>query len=160
MSARQRLWPIILYLIAAMILSVLPMPDWAAPFRPDWVGLTLIFWSMHLPRRFGLGAAWLSGLALDALKGALLGQHALALTIVAFFTLKFRLRLRVFPIWQQSVTVLALIAVYEFILYWVDGMAGRSVDGTDRWIPVVTSAVIWPLVALFFGRLQRRLAFE
>lgn len=160
MSARQRLWPIILYLIAAMILSVLPMPGWAAPFRPDWVALTLIFWSMHLPRRFGLGAAWLSGLALDALKGALLGQHALALTIVAFGTLKFRLRLRVFPVWQQSVTVLALIAVYEFILYWVDGMAGRSVDGMDRWMPVVASAVIWPLVALFFGRLQRRLAFE
>lgn len=158
MSDRQRLWPIILCLFATMILSVLPLPDWAAPFRPDWVVLTLIFWSMHLPRRFGLGTAWVTGLALDVLKGALLGQHALAFTVVAFFTLKFRLRVRVFPIWQQSVTVLALVALYEFILYWVDGVAGRSVSGLDRWTPVVASAVIWPLVALFFSRIERRLA--
>ncbi|MGH6884701.1 MAG: rod shape-determining protein MreD [Geminicoccales bacterium] len=151
-------WQIVLYLIAAMILSVLPMPDWATPFRPDWVVLTLIFWSMHLPRRFGLGAAWVTGLALDALKGALLGQHALALTVVTFFSLKFRLRVRVFPVWQQSMTVFALVALYEFILYWIDGMAGQPVRALDRWMPVLASAVVWPLIALLFGRLQRRLA--
>ncbi|CAN5165733.1 rod shape-determining protein MreD [soil metagenome] len=157
MSARPSLWPIALYLIVAMILSVLPMPGWAAPLRPDWVALTLIFWSMHVPRRVGLGATWICGIALDVLKGALLGQHALALTVVIFFTLKFRLRMRVFPIWQQSVVVLALVALYEFILYWVDGVAGRSVSGVDRWTPVVTSALVWPLVAGLFGRTHRRL---
>lgn len=154
----RHIWQIILYLIAAMILSVLPVPAWATPFRPDWVALTLIYWSMHLPRRFGLGAAWITGLALDALKGALLGQHALALTVVTFLSLKFRLRVRVFPIWQQSMTVLALIAIYEFILYWVDGVAGQPVSALDRWMPVLASAVVWPLLALLFGRVQRRLA--
>jgi len=156
-GADPRLWPIVLCLVAALILSSLPLPGWAAPFRPSWVLLTLIYWTMHVPRRFGLGAAWLSGLALDTLKGALLGQHALAFTIVAFFTLKFRLRVRVFPIWQQSMAVLALVALCEFLLYWVDGMAGRAVSLTDRWGPMLASALIWPLVALLFGRVQRRL---
>lgn len=156
-SAEPRLWPIVLCLIAALTLSLLPLPGWAAPFRPAWVLLTLIYWSMHVPRRFGLGAAWLAGLALDVLKGALLGQHALAFTIVAFFTLKFRLRVRVFPIWQQSMTVLALVALGEFLVYWVDGMAGRAVSLADRWGPVAASAVVWPLVAALFSRVQRRL---
>ena len=69
---------IALSFFVALILTIIPLPDWMASFRPEWVALTLIYWSMALPQRVGVGIGWGLGLALDVLKGALLGQHALA----------------------------------------------------------------------------------
>jgi rod shape-determining protein MreD len=69
-------------LIVALILMILPLPDWAQMYRPNWMALVLIYWSMALPRRVGLWFAFFSGIVLDTSLGTLLGQHTLALVIV------------------------------------------------------------------------------
>ena len=78
------------------------------------------------PRQFSLLTAFWMGIAVDTLTGALLGQNALALLVVVYLAEKFHLRLRVFPVSQLAVTVLLLLGLYEFILFWIDGMAGRT----------------------------------
>jgi rod shape-determining protein MreD len=95
-----RLRPIVVTIIIALMLSIAPMPDWAAPFRPDWVALTLIYWSMTSPRTYSVGSAWVIGLIVDVAQGTLLGQHALALSLVIYITVKFHLQLRQFPTLQ------------------------------------------------------------
>ena len=155
-----QIWPLAACLLLALMLTILPLPAWAVPFGPHWVVLTLIYWILQVPHRIGVGAAWVSGLALDTLQGALLGQHALALTLVAYFILKFHLRIRVFPIWQQTMTVLMLVAMYEFLIFWVDGMTGSLVAGPERWLAVLASAAVWPLLVPLLGRLQRRYGIE
>ncbi len=155
-----KIGPVAACLLLALMLTIVPLPGWAAPFGPHWVVLTLIYWILHVPHRIGVGAAWVCGLALDTLQGALLGQHALALTLVAYFTLKFHLRIRVFPIWQQTMTVLMLVAMYEFLIFWVDGMTGSLVAGPDRWFAVLASAAVWPLLVPMLGRLQHRYSIE
>ena len=45
----QRL-PVVITIVVALMLMVVPLPDWATPFRPDWVALTLVYWAMMLPR--------------------------------------------------------------------------------------------------------------
>jgi rod shape-determining protein MreD len=80
-------------MIAALVLAIAPMPNWAETFRPDWVTLTLIYWAMNLPRTYSVGWAWVIGLILDVAQGTLLGQHALALTLVIFVTVRFHLQL-------------------------------------------------------------------
>lgn len=142
----------LLTLIFALALTAVPLPAAAGPFRPDWVPLILIFWSLLAPERFGLLTAFWMGLLLDTLSGSLLGQHALALVVVIYLTIRFHLRIRVFPIWQLSVTVVLLLAIYEFVLFWVDGVAGRTVPLTERWAPLVTSAVIWPFIIAYLDR--------
>ena len=87
----DRRWPVLLCFVAALMLAIAPMPDWALPFRPDWVTLTLIYWVMILPHTYSVGSAWLIGLVLDVAQGTLLGQHALALSLVAYVTVKFHL---------------------------------------------------------------------
>ena len=67
--------PIILSIVAALILSIAPIPDWAEPFRPTWVILTLIYWSMTLPNHYSVGSAWIAGIVLDVAQGTLLGQQ-------------------------------------------------------------------------------------
>jgi rod shape-determining protein MreD len=141
-----------LTLLGALILAALPLPDSVAAFRPDWAVIVLIYWSLIAPRRYGLLTALWMGLALDTLSGALLGQHALALLIVVYLSQRFYLRIRVFPMSQLAVTVVLLLSVYQFTLFWIDGVAGRTVPLIERWGPVVSGAVLFALILTVFDR--------
>lgn len=147
---------IFLSLLAALALAIVPLPAWAIEARPDWVALLVIYWSLALPRKFGIGSAWIAGLALDTLTGTLIGQHALGLALIAFISLKFHLRIRVFPIWQQAMTVFMLLSVNQFVLFWVDGLAGAGGIPPARWLPVVTGTLLWPVIAQLLGAARSR----
>ena len=136
-----------------LALAVVPLPGIIAPFRPDWVAVVLLYWSLMAPRRFSLLTAFWMGLALDTLTGALLGQHALALLVVVYVAERFHLRLRVFPVSQLALTVLILLGLYEFILFWIDGVADRTVPLIQRWAPPLTGTLAWlVLLALLDSR--------
>lgn len=152
----SRRLPVIACIVAALMLAIAPMPDWASPFRPDWVVLTLIYWAMILPRTYSVGTAWIIGIILDVAQGTLLGQHAIALCFVVYITVKFHLQFRVFPVSQMSATVFSLLALYQFILFWINGVAGVSTTAVIYWGPVITGTLIWPLLALFFGGVRYR----
>ena len=70
--------------------------------------------------------------------------------------LKMRLRIRAFPILHQSVVVFGLLAIHEFILFWIDGIAGFPVTDWARWLPVLTGALCWPLLTGLYSRLALR----
>lgn len=150
----SRSLPVIACIIAGLMLAIAPMPDWAGPFRPDWVALTLIYWAMMMPRTYSVGTAWIVGIVLDVAQGTLLGQHAIALCFVVYITVKFHLQFRVFPASQMSVTVFAMLAIYQFILFWINGVAGLNTSAITYWGPVITGALIWPLLTLFFGAVR------
>jgi rod shape-determining protein MreD len=151
----QRL-PVAVCIILALVLAIVPLPAWAGPYRPDWVAMTLIYWSMVLPRSYGIGTAWLVGIVLDVAQGTLLGQHALALSLITYMTVKFHLQLRVFPWSQMTAVVLALLALYQFILFWINGVAGTYAPAVTYWGPVVTGTLLWPLVSLVFSGIRYR----
>jgi rod shape-determining protein MreD len=115
---------ILITFISALLLTIIPLPDWLRYIRPDWAGLVLIYWCLALPDRVGVGTGWLTGLLVDLLTGTLLGQHALSLTVVAWLTLKFHQRVRLFPIWQQAFTVLVLLIVHQLLALWVSRIIG------------------------------------
>lgn len=153
MSSRKAArWPAWLSLFIAVGLVILPLPDGMAPYRPAWVSLAIIYWTMMWPRVFGLGAAWCMGLALDLLQGELLGQHALALAVIAYLTLRFHLQIRIFPLWQLTMTVFALLAIEAFILFWIDGVAGNPSIGWARWMQVIAGTVVWPVAMAILDR--------
>ncbi len=153
--ASRRL-PVVACMVAALMLAIAPMPDWASPFRPDWVALTLIYWAMMLPRTYSVGTAWIVGIVLDVAQGTLLGQHAIALCFVVYIAVKFHLQFRVFPASQMSATVFAILAFYQFILFWINGVAGVYAPAVTYWGPVITGTLFWPLLTLFFGGVRYR----
>jgi rod shape-determining protein MreD len=156
MAARNSWWVSFSSLVATLALASVPLPDAAAPFRPDWVAVVLLYWSLMAPRHFSLLTAVWMGLALDTLTGALLGQNALALLVIVYLAEKFHLRLRVFPLSQLAITVLVLLALYEFILFWIDGMAGRTVPLVERWLPPLTGTLAWVALYMLFDRRERQ----
>ncbi len=142
--------------IIALILAVLPLPRWLDIARPYLLLLLVIYWSLSAPRIAGLLFAWLCGLAIDVLKGTTLGQHALAFLVVSFLTHKFQLRMRIFPLSQQTLTVFLLLLLYEFVVFRTDGIIGYPVTTWKRWIPVFTSALLWPVVVAILDTWNRR----
>jgi rod shape-determining protein MreD len=147
-------WPrIIAVTVAALAGSVLPLPETLELVRPDLVALTVLWFTLLSPRLLGLSYAWCAGLALDGFRGVLLGQHALALTVIAYVAAKLRLQIRAFPPMQQSGVVLALLFLNEFLLFWIDGVAGHAVTDWRRWIAVPVGAACWPVIAGIYGRL-------
>lgn len=142
---------IIVTFAAALVLTVIPMPDWLALARPEWGALFLLFWCIVLPFRVGVGSAWIVGLLLDVLRGALLGQHALALTVITYLALKLHLRLRAYPLWQQALSVLVLVTIFQLLLLWTSGMIGKPATSWVYWLPALSSMLVWPLV---FGALS------
>ena len=152
----SRRLPVIITFIVGLMLTVMPLPGSVEPFRPDWLALVVIFWAMQLPRTWSVGSAWIIGIVLDVSYGTLLGQHALALCLVAFATVRFHLLMRVFPLSQLSATIFALLALYQFILFWVNGVAGVTAPAITYWAPVITGTLVWPFLFMFLSGVRYR----
>lgn len=146
---------IILSFIVALMLTIIPLPENLGPARPEWVALVLIYWCMALPERIGVGVGWVTGLLLDVLTGSLLGQHALALAVVAYITLKLHQRLRVFPLWQQAMVILVMLILSQLFILWFDGIVGHPAKNWQYWLASLTGMLIWPGVFLLLRRTRR-----
>ena len=155
-SPPRATWVIAASYLAALILTIWPLPHWAEVFRPAWVPLISVYWCLWLPQRVGVLTAFVAGLLVDALTGTLLGEHALALVLVAWATLWLHLQVRVYPWWQQCFVVLCILLLYGFVLFWVDGMLGYTVGAGLRWMPAAISALLWPWVLQLLTRVQHR----
>ena len=149
-------FPVIITIVVALMLMILPLPDRFEPFRPDWVALTLIYWAMMLPRSWSVGSAWVVGIVLDVAQGTILGQHALALCVVVFITVRFHLLMRVFPMQQLTATIFALLALYQFLLFWINGVAGIDVRPVNYWAPVIIGTILWPLMTMLLSGIRLR----
>ena len=148
--------PIIVTIVIALMLTMVPLPASITPFRPDWVAMIVIFWVMSVPRSYSVGMAWIVGILLDVTQGTLLGQHALALCAIAFLTVRFHLLMRVFPLLQLTATVFALIALYQFLLFWINGVTGVNAASVSYWGPVLTSTLLWPLLYTLMAGVRYR----
>lgn len=155
-SRRIRHLPVLGSIVLALMLTMVPLPASIDPYRPDWVALVLIYWTMMLPQSYSVGTAWLVGLILDVAQGTLLGQHALALVAVVFLTSRFHLLMRVFPMSQLTATVFGMLALYQFLLFWINGVAGVEAPAVSYWAPVIVGTVFWPLVAGLLSGLRFR----
>jgi rod shape-determining protein MreD len=148
--------PVLVTLMIAFMLMISPVPAAAEPFRPDWLALVLVFWAMTVPRSYSVGIAWLIGIVLDVAQGTLLGQHALALCVIVYITAKFHLLMRVFPLSQLTATVFALLALYQFLLFWINGVAGVTAPAIFYWGPVVSGTIVWPFLSILLSGLRYR----
>ena len=152
-----RWWLVPGTLIVALMLVMVPLPEGAEPFRPDWVTMVVLYWAIALPPRFGLTVPWIAGLLLDVAQGQLLGQNALGIVLVAAFAIREHQRLRVFPVAQQAIVVTLLLVFKQALVLWISGMVGRAPD--DLWLyfasPLLT-LVFWPVVFILLRDLRRR----
>ncbi len=149
-----------LTLIVAFMLNVMPLPDWAREFRPDWVTLVMIYWAMALPARIGVTIAWLSGLLLDVSHGAILGQHALGLVLVSYIVHIQHQRIRVASLVQQAIVIFFLLLLKQLIVLWVSGIVGRAPGTWLYFMPSFIGALLWPWIYIILRDLRRKFGYR
>jgi rod shape-determining protein MreD len=144
-------------LAALMFNMLLNMGLWGrSAWVPDLLAVTLVFWSVHQPLRIGVGVAFVFGLAMDVHQGALLGQHALAYTVLGFLAISMHRRLLWFGVPNQAVQVLPLFVAAHVLELLVRMASGGSFPGLTYFIAPVLEAMLWPVVSVLLLAPQRR----
>ncbi|MDT8281788.1 MAG: rod shape-determining protein MreD [Gammaproteobacteria bacterium] len=146
----------LLTVISAFMLAIMPLPNWAIAFRPDWVTLVLIYWAMAVPTQVGVTIAWFSGLLLDVSYGTLMGQQAVGMVLVIYVIHIQHQRLRVASLLQQAIVIFFLLLIKQLLVLWVDGMLGRAPNSWLYFMPAISSAILWPWIYLVLRDLRRK----
>jgi len=140
-------------LAVALLLNFLPWKN--VLLVPDFVALVLAFWCVRQPRLVGLGAGWLLGLLIDVGNGVLLGQHALAYSLLAFVAITLSRRILWFALWSQALHVAALLLFAQGVSALVRLAAGAEFPGWGIVVGPLIGATLWPLVSLVLLLPQR-----
>ncbi|MDE0308476.1 MAG: rod shape-determining protein MreD [Acidiferrobacterales bacterium] len=140
--------PVVLSFAAALVLSVVALPESILGLRPDFVALVLIYWCLHYPSRVGLLIAFSVGLLADAMFFGILGQHAIAKLAIAYVMLRFfsdsELKDHAF---QQSIVVLLLLILNVIILTVTDRVVHGQFGSHMIWLTPPIGAIMWYLFA-------------
>ena len=138
----------------ALFLDFLPWRD--LRLVPDFVALVLAFWSIRQPRLVGLGVAWTIGLLCDAGNGVLLGQHALAYSLLAFLAVWLSRRILWFGPMLQSLHVALILLVAQASVLIVRLAAGDAFPCWPIFVGPIIGAILWPAVTWLLLLPQRR----
>lgn len=159
---RQQLtrWWFAATLVFALGAMLVPTPAPLEAFKPYWPALVLIYWVLEAEDRVSLGLAFLVGLGADVFDGVLLGEQALRLVALVFIVRRFRSRLRFFPMWQQTLAVLALLLNDRVLLLIVRSLSGAHLPPAEFWIAPFVGAVLWPFLFLLLDDLRMRLRLQ
>lgn len=145
-------------LVVALLFNMLQnMGLWGrAAWTPDLLALVLVFWSVHQPLRVGVGAAFVFGLLMDVHQSSVLGQHALAYTVLSFFAITIHRRLLWFSVPQQALQVLPLLVVAHAVELAVRMMVGGTFPGFLILLAPLIESLLWPVITVLLLLPQRR----
>jgi rod shape-determining protein MreD len=147
-------WFIWATLLLALVINLVPLGR--QPAMPDLVALALVFWNVHQPRRVGVGAAFVFGLLMDVHDGALLGQHALAYTLLSYFAITIHRRLLWFSFGAQALHVLPLFAGAHLTSLLLRLATGAEPPGWTLLLAPLFECLLWPLASWLLLMPQRR----
>lgn len=145
---------IVLTLALGLLFDLLPWGSIAGV--PDLSATVLAFWCIHQPRRVGIGIAWTLGLLLDVGNGALLGQHALGYSVLAFLAFALHRRILWFPPWQQALHILLLLLSTQLLTLVIRIAAGAGFPGWTYFAGSFICAALWPVLSFLLLLPQQR----
>lgn len=123
---------------------------------PDFVAIALIFWGVHQPRRVSIGIAFSIGLIMDVNNATLLGETALAYTLLSYLATTLHRRMLWFPPARQVPYVLILLLftqIFQILLQYI--VTGRLPDWFF-FLGSLIAAALWPAITWLFMAPQRR----
>jgi len=145
---------IVLTLALGLLFELLP---WGSSVGvPNLCATVIAFWCIHQPRRVGIGIAWTLGLVIDVGNGALLGQHALGYSVLAFLAIAMHRRILWFPPWQQALQLLPLLLSAQLLTLVIRIAAGAAFPGWAYFAGSFIGAALWPVLTFLLLLPQRQ----
>ena len=152
-------WLIFVSLVGATVLAVARVeagPDWLAWFRPDWAVAVMFYWGVAAPSRVGPMSAWVAGLFFDVLVAGPLGLTGICLAFATYIAKRFQERLSLYTLWQQMAAVLGIAAIIQLVKRTVLFMLDIEWSTWAVFGPTLTTALVYPAVALLLTLAARR----
>ena len=141
-------------ILVAFMLNILP---WGRSYGvPDFLAIVLVFWNIHQPRKVGIGVAFLVGLLMDVHASALLGERALAYSLLSFGAMAMHRRVPWFRLGGQMLHVLPLFLVAQLVVVAVRMAVGGPFPGLGYFLQSLSSTLLWPLADVLLLSPQRR----
>jgi rod shape-determining protein MreD len=141
-------------LVCAFMLNLLPWGRWVG--APDFVALVLVFWGIHQPRKVGIGIAFCMGLLMDVHDATLLGENALAYTLLSYLAIMIHRRVLWFPLVTQAMHVFPLLLMTQAIQVMVRFFVTGRFPGALVFIESVIAVALWPVITWLLLAPQRR----
>ncbi len=141
-------------LLIGLVIHMLPLGR--IVWLPDLLMLPLAYWAMHQPQRVGMGLGFLLGLLMDVDRSSLLGQQALAYTLLTFVAGAASRRLLWFSSPVQALHMLPLFVAVHGVQVLLRVAVGGEFPGWIFLVAPVVEALLWPLVSYLLLVPQRR----
>jgi rod shape-determining protein MreD len=141
-------------LLCGFLLNLLPWGQWIGV--PDWLALVLVFWCAHQPRKIGMGVAFLCGLCMDVHEASLLGEHALAYTLLSYAAIALHRRILWFDLPGQMLHIFPMLVAAEITVLVVQLMNGGAWHGFGFLLDSLSASLLWPLTSWLLLAPQRR----
>ena len=146
---------LLITVLVGLSLQIFPLPDSLEWWRPSLLLMTMIYWVMALPNRVGIVTCWVIGLVLDVSLGNHLGIHGATFAICAYIVLSLNKRLRLFTLLQQSVFIALLVGFDLVISLWIENFIDYRVRSAAYWLPILSSALVWPISFILLRHIRR-----
>ncbi|KPZ71872.1 Rod shape-determining protein MreD [Pseudoalteromonas sp. P1-26] len=139
----------------ALVMALMPLPISFEPYRPDWVLMVLMYWSLAVPHRLNIGTAWVVGLLIDLASGSPLGVNSLTYSVCIFITASNFQKIRNFSLWQQSILIALFLMLYHLMQFWLNHfLMGVYFSPHYMW-PVLTGMLCWWWIFLILRKYRR-----
>ncbi|GKW53960.1 rod shape-determining protein MreD [Pseudoalteromonas shioyasakiensis] len=139
----------------ALVMALMPLPISFEPYRPDWVLMVLMYWSLAVPHRLNIGTAWVVGLLMDLASGSPLGVNSLTYSVCIFITASNFQKIRNFSLWQQSILIALFLTLYHLMQFWLNHfLMGVYFSPHYMW-PVLTGMLCWWWIFLILRKYRR-----
>ena len=151
-----KMLPLILSILLGIIFTLIPLPPVWDDFRPEWVGMLILYWTLYSPKSFGIISAWIVGLVVDVLTGSLLGQHALGYILLSYMALSVTQQYPMFSVLQQLIVIFISMSVYLAAMMWIVALSGTAPDASNLWYPIFLTVLLWHWMSTLLNRFVNR----
>lgn len=142
-------------LLCAAFLTIMPVPTFLDAFRPNWILLVALYWSIAMPHRFNLGSAWFAGIMLDLVWGTTLGINALAFVLASTVVVIHFKKIRSFSIGHQAIIMTAISALYQLLSYLFELWLNDAIMPQGYYFSSLVTIVAWPWLFLVLRKARR-----
>ena len=143
-------------LVLALMLSLNGVRSWVQFFTPPLVLLVTLYWVLFGPVLYGLGFAFLVGLAMDLVLGTPGGQYALTFCVTAYLAQLLEHRVRHFTIPYQCLIAGALTLASQLIVVAFGLVEEGATLHLAQFYSAFGAMLVWPLLVFSLGRLHDR----
>lgn len=150
--SRDPLFPIIISIIVASVLTVYPLSYALSGWRPSFMFMVMFFWVMCQPTWCGIWFAFGMGLFTDLLLDAPLGSNALAFVLITFIARYLTRERRVMTFNNLWIITILGVTAYLTFTFLSHILSGTDFVFTRHWTPWLPTVIIWPV---FYYMLKR-----